>query len=120
MQFYKTILSLAPTASAQNLSFQCPSYPNSLKITFESVAADSVHGDLLNYLLWYKLTTLGSVAVTSAWVTVVVHPSLTSFELKNLQYGGEYEVKIQAVNQYGGGVFSSTVLGGKYYLHLFA
>ena len=83
-------------------------------ITWEHVPAKYLNGELVGYKLRVSLDQMGGrPALNGETVEKFIYPSLNKFTISGLKPNAQYSMILLAFNEFGDGVSSSPVIGGK-------
>ena len=107
------VLFLAPTRAPENLTVVSFIGHEQLKITWNHIKLQYVHGDLKGYKIIYTLKKVaGKVIIQEVKQIKIVHPSVAQVLLTDLEPNAQYDVRVLAFNDYGEGKMSNSTIGG--------
>ena len=66
----------------------------------------------MGYRVWFKIIEIAKKSVTRQWMSTDIHPSIQMYELRKLEFAATYVIKLQAINEHGGGLMSDTYSKG--------
>ena len=87
---------------------------DTMRITWSHIKLQYVHGDLQGYKITFKLLKIGGQSIVTAKPSIkIIHPSKVETTLTGLEANSKYVIAILAYNEYGNGISSSAMVGGR-------
>ena len=106
---------VAPSQAPPNIRILSKITHNTLKVSWDSIPQEYVHGDLKGYKVHYKRSMQSDKPFSpDSFEIETTHPFETAVTLKNLIPNSKYRVFVLASNENGDGVQSLEVIGGKW------
>ena len=105
---------LAPSKAPENVTIHSFMGHDTMRITWSHIKSQYVHGDLQGYKITFKLLKIGGQSIVTAKHSMkIIHPSKVETALTGLEANSEYAIAILAYNEYGNGITSSAMVGGR-------
>lgn len=102
-----------PSRAPTNLRTVNKTSPTSIRLLWDPVPQDYVHGILTGYTVRYKAIEQGTgIKIKGRFDTINVPSHVSMIDIPNLETYTKYRIDMFAKTKVGGGVYSNAVVGG--------